>query len=292
MKTSTILSLILAAVLLSSCDPEDKTSPVALFEAQTPLRHMLKVNLDASKSFSTVNSDRLEYRWDINGDHLEWETYWLSNPIVTIQFPYIYNGHIGLQVRSSNGNVTELYQGLYSDEDYNIQDAFSDLEIDFRRINYSFRGSNYHRSWVWAYDNIQLPASGAWYNFPAGSDRAAYGSLIPWNVANTLEKTYYLPTRADWQKMIDYCGGAELAGFNLQVKTENGLQLSFPGVAINDQLQENGKSGYYWTGDEADANSAWALKITAGSDLAEFVILDKSSLASVRLMNEHFQYYK
>lgn len=291
MKTITILSLFLAAVLLSSCDPEDKTSPVALFEAQTPLRHMLKVKLDASKSFSTVNSDRLEYRWDINGDHLDWETYWLSNPVVTIQFPYEYNGHIGLQVRSSNGNITELYQGLYSDEVYNIQAAFSDLEIDFRRITYYFRGSNYHRSWVWAYDNIQLPESGAWYNFSAGSDRAAYGSLIPWDVASTLEKTYYLPSRADWQKMIDYCGGVGLAGFNLQVKTKNGLQLSCPGIVVNGQLQEEGVSGYYWTGDEADANSAWALKITPDSDLVELVTLDKSSLASVRLMYEYFQLF-
>ena len=292
MKPGNLLSILLIAVLLASCDREDMTSPVALFDAQTPPRYMFKVNLDASESFSTLKGDYLEYRWDLNGDHLEWETYWLSNPVVTIQFPYEKNGHIGLQVKNSNGDITELYQGFYNVEHYQIQNANSQLAIDFRKITYHFSETHYHRAWIWAYDNIQLPPSEAWYNFSAGADLAAYGSLMPWQVADTLEKNYYLPTRADWQKIIDYCGGAGLAGFNLQVKTEHGLQLTCPGIVINDQLQEYGQAGYYWTGDEADANSVWALKILTDSDMAEFVILDKSSLASVRLMNEHFQYYK
>ena len=297
MKTSTILSLFLAATLLASvflasCDREEMTSPVALFDVQTPPRYMFKVNLDASESFSTLRGDYLEYRWDLNGDHLEWETYWINNPVLTVQFPFISSGYIGLQVKNKNGDITELYQGFYTREDYTIQNAFSDLEIDFRKLTYRFSEPGYHWSWIWAYDNIQLPESDAWYNFSAGADRAAYGSLMTWNVADTLEKNYYLPTRADWQKMIDYSGKVGLAGFNLQVKAEHGLQLSCPGIVNSGQLQENGQTGYYWTGDEADANSAWALKIMTYSDLAEFVILDKSSLASVRLMNEHFQYYK
>lgn len=292
MKTNSIITLLTAAVLLASCDPEELTSPVALFDVQTAPRYMFKVTLDASESFSTADGDYLEYRWDINGDHLTWETGWLSNPVLTIQFSFESSGYIGLQVRNRSGNITELYQGFYADDDFNIQNAWSDLEIDFRKITYYFHGSDYFKAWNWAYDNIQLPASEAWYNFPGGADRAAYGSLVPWNVADTLEKTYHLPTRADWQKMIDYCGGARLAGFNLQVKTENGLQLSCPGIGINGQLQEKDASGYYWTGEEADANSAWALKITTGSDLTEFVILKKSSKASVRLMYEYSQYFK
>ncbi|MDF1560605.1 MAG: hypothetical protein P1P83_10420 [Bacteroidales bacterium] len=292
MKIKNILLFLLAAVLVAACDRIDMTSPVAQFSTQTPPRYMFKVNLDASGSFSTEEGDRLEYRWDINGDHREWETGWLGTPVVTAQVPFESSGYIGLQVRNSNGNITELYQGFYTDEHYRIQNAWTDLEIDFRRIDYNFSFSDHHRTWVWAYDNIQLPDSEQWYNFSTSSERAEYGTLMPWSVADTLDKDYHLPSKAEWQEMIDYCGGSALAGFNLQVEAEHGLQLACPGIVINDQLQEHGTSGYYWTGDEADEASAWALKISAESNEAEFVILDKSSLASVRLMIEFFQYFR
>lgn len=290
MKKIVILTLLLSAVLIASCDHADLSSPVALFSAQTTPRYMFMVNLDASGSFSTEESDRLEYRWDLNGDHLEWETDWTSNPVVTVQFPYEHNGYIGLQVRGSSGTITELYQGFYTWEDYRIQNAWSDLEIDFRRIDYDFSYPDHHRTWVWAYDNIQLQDSQQWYNFQSSEERAKYGTLMPWSVADTLDKDYRLPSRAEWQQMTDYCGGAGLAGFNLQVKAEHGLQLTCPGKITDGQLLEHRETGYYWTGDEVDEDSAWALKITAEGDEAEFVILDKSTMASVRLTIE-FLYF-
>lgn len=291
MNRKSILPFLLAAVLMTSCDREDLSSPVALFTAQTSPRYMFKINLDASGSFSTEDDDRLEYRWDINGDHLAWETDWSNNPVITTQFPYEYNGYIGLQVKNRNGNITELYQGFYTDEDYRIQKAWSDLEIDFRRIDYDFSYTDHHRTWVWAYDNIQLPDSDKWYNYTASTERAIYGTLMPWTVADTLEKDYHLPSKADWQKMLDFCGGASLAGFNLQVTADHGLQLTFPGIIIGGQLLEQGETGYYWTGDEIDEDSAWALKISADRDEAEFVTLEKSSMASVRLTIE-FLYFR
>jgi len=291
MKANFFIPLIFAASLLVSCTPDDSTSPVAMFAMETTPRYMFKVNLDASASFSLEDDDFLEYRWDINGDHLEWETGWQSSPYLTVLFPFTSSGYIGLQVRNSSGNITELYQGFYAFEDFYVSDTYSDLDIDFRNIRYHFFQTNYSHSWKWAYDNIQLPSSDGWYNFPLGIERSEFGSLMPWDVADTLEQFYNLPTRANWQKMIDYCGGAGLAGFNLQVKAEHGLQLSCPGIIIDGQLQEKGKSGYYWTGDEYDANSAYALRISVNIDSCGFVILDKSSRASVRLMFEHFQYY-
>ncbi len=290
MKTQPIRALLLTTLLVASCDPEELTSPVAVFDMQTAPRHLFKVNLDASGSFADKDGGTLEYRWDLNGDHLEWETGWLSDPVLTVQFPYRYNGYIGLQVRNNNGNITELYQALYTDEDYRIQKAWSDLEIDFRRIDYHFSYADHYRTWVWAYDNIQLPGSEHLYNFSTSVERAEYGSLVTWNVADTLDENYRLPTKAEWQEMIDYCGGTALAGFNLQVTAEHGLQLRCPGIVTNDQLRETGTFGYYWTGDEADEDSAWALKISSGSDVAGFVTIDKSSMASVRLMTEFYQF--
>ncbi|MDD3736913.1 MAG: hypothetical protein PHO11_07045 [Bacteroidales bacterium] len=292
MKATYILPFMLAAILMASCERENMTSPVAMFSPQNPPRYMFKISLDASGSFSTEKNDWLEYRWDINGDHLEWETGWLGTPVVTVQFPFETSGYIGLQVRNSDGNITELYQALYTDDNYRIQKAWSDLEIDFRRIDYDFSYPDRHRTWVWAYDNIQLYDSEHWYNFPTSAERAEYGTLVPWSVADTLDKNYRLPSKADWQEMIDYCGGEALAGFNLQVRVEHALQLTCPGILTVVLPDEQGKAGYYWTCDEVDEESAWALKISADSDEAEFVVLDKSSLASVRLMTEFSQYFR
>lgn len=290
MKKPVRLILVVALALLTSCDSTEMTSPVAVFDAMTPPIYKFKVSLDASGSFSTEDGDWLEYRWDLNGDHQAWETDWSSNPVVTFQFPYERIGYIGLQARNRNGNITELYQGLYTDVNYGIIRPSTDLEIAFRSIDYQFYYPDHAWSWMWAYDNIQLPDSDRWYNFQASADRAAYGTLMPWAVADTLEDNYHLPSKADWQQMIDFCGGAALAGFNLQVRAEHGLQLTLPGIVTAGQLREHGKTGYYWTGDEADEDSAWALKISADSDEAEFVTLDKSSLASVRLMIEFTNY--
>lgn len=292
MKKQNISALLLLALLVASCERADLTSPVALFDLQTQPRYLFKVNLDASGSFADRDGGNLQYRWDLNGDHLLWETDWLSTPVLTVQFPFRSNGYIGLQVRDSDGNTTELYQGIYTDENYRINNAWSDLDIDFRRIDYSIYGPDYHHFWIWAYDNIQLMDSEEWYNFPFSSDRARYGTLMPWNKAKNLDEDYILPSRAQWQQMIGFCGGEALAGFNLQVEAEHGLQLTCPGLVRDDRLEESGVNGYYWTGDEADKDSAWALKISATSDEAEFVILDKTSMASVRLMMEYYQYFR
>ncbi|HPA69114.1 MAG: hypothetical protein ACOXZQ_00790 [Bacteroidales bacterium] len=285
MKAKNILLFLLAAALMASCEREDMTSPVALFSAQTPPIYKFKVNLDASGSFPTEDVDWLEYRWDINGDHLGWETDWSGNPIVTIEFPFAISGYIGLQVRNSDGRITELYQGFITDLNYEIFRPHTNLEIGFSVITYRFYHPGHLWAWMWSCENIQLPDSDGWYNYTAAADRFAYGSLMPWSVADTLEKNYHLPSKADWQEMINYCGGAALAGFNLQVEAEHGLQLTLPGIVTEGLLREQNSAGYYWTGDEVDEESAWALKISADSDEAKFVILDKSSLASVRLMN-------
>jgi len=292
MKKQSISALLLLALIVASCERFDLTSPVALFDLQTQPRYLFKVNLDASGSFADKDGGSLEYRWDLNGDHLLWETNWLSTPVLTVQFPFRSNGYIGLQVRNSDGIITELYQGIYTDENYRINKAWSDLDIDFRRIDYSLYWPDYHHLWIWAYDNIQLPDSDEWYNFRFSADRATYGTLMTWDVAKDLDSDYHLPSRTQWQQMIDFCGGEALAGFNMQVEAEHGLQLSCPGLVTYDLLEESGTSGYYWTGDEADEDSAWALKISATSDETEFVILAKTSLASVRLMMEYYQYFR
>lgn len=289
MKKLTIFMLLFT--ILISCEYREYEYPVAVFDVASPPRHLFKVKLDASGSFSEIKNDVLQYRWDLNGDHLEWETDWLGSSVLIAPFYFDYEGYIGLQVRNSSGNITEVYLRLFNYVDYSISSSFSGLDPDFRKITYRFSGDGYYHSWMWGYDNVFQPSSDQIYNFESVELQGEYGSLFTWEAARSLDGDYDLPKRSDWQKMFDYSGGPELAGYNLSVDVEHGLRLTNAGIVTEGVLTESGESGYYWTGDEAGENSAYAVKFTTSGDNVKFVILDKNTQASVRLMYEHYQYY-
>lgn len=292
MKTIKVVLIIQFAILSTSCEYKNYDYPVALFDVASPPRYLFKLEMDASGSFSEIKNDVLQYRWDLNGDHLEWETDWLGSSVLVA--PYLFDdvGYIGLQVKNSSGNITEVYLNIFSSNDYSISRSYSGLDPDFRKITYRRYGEDYYHSWMWGYDNIIQPTSDQVFNFGTVDLQADYGSLFTWDAAKSLDEDYYLPARADWQKMIDYCGGNELAGYNFSVDVEHGLRLTRAGLVSEAVLSESGEAGYYWTGDEADENSAYAVKFTSSDDKVEFVILDKTTQASVRLMHEHFQYFE
>lgn len=291
MKTIKVVLIIQFAILLTSCEYKNYDYPVALFDVASPPRYLFKLKLDASGSFSEIRNDVLQYRWDLNGDHQEWETDWLGSSILVTPYLFDYNGYIGLQVKNLSGNVTEVYLSIFNSNDYSISSSYSGLDPDFRKITYHTYGEDYFHSWMWGYDNVFQPSSDQVYNYEIVDLQGEYGSLFTWDAAKSLDEDYYLPARTDWQKMIDYCGGSELAGYNFSVDVEHGLRLTHAGMVSEGVLTESGESGYYWTGDEAGENSAYAVKISKAGDNVEFVILDKNTQASVRLMYEHYQYY-
>jgi uncharacterized protein (TIGR02145 family) len=297
MKRNTILIFILFALFISACEKTEHTYPVAVFTTAAKPRPLYKFTLDASASFSGEENDYLQYRWDLNGDHLEWETGWMNSPVLTLPYPFSGDGIIGLQVKNSEGQLMELYREIWSitnsDRDYWISEAYSDLTPDFRLIRYSAVAytDDYLLTYSWAYDNILQSSSDSVYNFENSYEQASYGSLISWEAARQLDSRYHLPSLEEWQHMFDFSCGKDVAGYNFQVEVEHGLNLKCAGIYKDAQLLEFEESGYYWSGEEASESTAYAMKISKNKDEAELVELSKSDRASVRLMYEHYQYF-
>ncbi|MEZ5070230.1 MAG: hypothetical protein R2751_04480 [Bacteroidales bacterium] len=236
---------------------------------------------------------QLQYRWDLNGDHLGWETDWSDQPVLVVPFPFAYNGYIGLQVRNSEGNTMTLYRGVFEESDYYLSTAFIEPGPEFAMIRYSFHKPNSYLSLQWAQENLFQPdpETEDVFNFGPAADRSAYGSLWTWAAAGALDEFYHLPSRDDWQDLFAYSGGIALAGYNLQVDVDHGLKLSCAGLRSDGLVRETGEAGYYWTGEEAGPGEAWAVRIRSDADGAEFVALPKTDQASVRLMSSYEQFY-
>ncbi len=294
MKRYIFLITILLAVVISSCEKEDTTYPIAVFNSDSKIREGFKIILDASGSFSETENDVLQYRWDLNGDHVEWETDWSYSPTLTTVYAPRYESIIGLQVKNSDGKITEIYRSMRLHYNHFNIGYIYDENTSIRYISY-YWGSNseYALTYYWAYDNILYPSSESVYNFSEVQKYASYGSLMNWEKANHLDVAFYhLPTVEEWEHIFEYFGGEQLAGFNLQTVVEHGLQLKLAGIHKNGQLSELDETGYYWTATEASATTAYAVKISKDVDEVIIVELPKTAKASVRIMNEHYQYFK
>ncbi len=292
MNKKNILLTLITLVILSSCEKADLGYPVIHFSTTATPRPQFKFTLDASASFAEDNPGQLEFRWDLNGDHVEWETDWIPHPTVTAVYPFPGEGIIGLQGRQSSGHVIELYQLIYANttnsSNYYISEAYSDLNPDFRIINYSLveYTDTSILSLAWAYDNILQPSSDSVFNFKNSYEQGLYGSLMSWERAMQLDSRYHPASLGEWQRIFDFSCGQDVAGYNLQVDVEHGLHLRCAGIYHEGQLHEFEECGYYWTSEEASESTAWAVKIYKDRDEAELVELDKNALASVRLMFE------
>jgi uncharacterized protein (TIGR02145 family) len=280
-KTNRLRWIVWATILISLAPgcTEDPLYPLASFDIQGDrIRKDYKFILDASASVSrNPLNDQLLYRWDTNGDHAGWETDWLSSPTIAVVLPGVsWSCFIGLQIKDFNENITEVYQyvpGLSSsfNKPYKVNhigDSISTI------INYSDHAE------VWMVDNLYVKPQDGVSALPEN----LYRSYLSWEKALPLNyNSMVLPSLTVWQKMIEFCGGSEVAGYNMPLDVEHGLKLQYGGFGQNGSFSETGQSGYYWTSTEVDASSAYAIKITKGSDRLEIVQLPKNYQLSVRL---------
>jgi uncharacterized protein (TIGR02145 family) len=94
---------------------------------------------------------------------------------------------------------------------------------------------------VWLAENLNYEAEGECFiNDQANCHK--YGRLYDWYTAlNICPKSWHLPSNEEWQTLVDFAGGKEIAGKNL--KTKNGWYPSYtekPGKYV----AGNGKNIY------------------------------------------------
>lgn len=155
----------------------------------------------------------------------------------------------------------------------------------------------------WFAENLRFkPEKGKYWGYEdvkAGNATDIFGYLYQWNTAITgCPSGWHLPSEEEWNNMINFLGGREIAGGKLKTKelwhgsnkgatNESGFSAVPGGTRMFD-----GKyyfvlmNGYYWTSTEIDKKQA--RECTLGFSTGEISIYttEKNSALSVRCIKD------
>jgi len=151
---------------------------------------------------------------------------------------------------------------------------------------------------VWMAENLNYDASGSkcYNNDPANAEK--YGRLYDWETAKKVcPAGWHLPSEEEWEILIDFVGGAEIAGTKLKAKfgwndfngTDDFGFSALPGGRMSYGFCEVGYSGFWWSASEDGLGflvNNWCMSY---SELFEAVyysssLAGKSDLCSVRYL--------
>jgi uncharacterized protein (TIGR02145 family) len=132
---------------------------------------------------------------------------------------------------------------------------------------------------------------------------ASYGLLYNWNAVNDprglAPKGWHIPTNAEWQTLIDYLGGVDVAGGKLKQKgttywldpnagaTDHVHFKAVPaGEIVNDGLGwvDDGYKAYWWTADAVNHSNALGRYINYNQESIHTTSSDKKFGYSVRFI--------
>jgi uncharacterized protein (TIGR02145 family) len=152
-------------------------------------------------------------------------------------------------------------------------------------------------AWIAAGENKQ-PAWCYYDNDPSKGTK--YGKLYNWYAVNDprglAPNGYHIPTDAEWTKLSDYLGAADLAGTKMKSKSgweeNNGTNSSgFSGLPggyrkYNEAFSYIGKGGYWWSSTQDDTDYAWYRDLDYGSGDVDRYYSRKDGGFSVRCLRD------
>ncbi len=122
-----------------------------------------------------------------------------------------------------------------------------------------------------------------WFKDDAATYKNTYGALYNWYTINTGKlspKGWHIPTDAEWTILTDFLGGVHVAGGSMKeagtvhwVSPNTGADNSSGFSALpggyrgnNEDFQECGGHGYWWTASQSNSFSAWIRHLEFDSD--------------------------
>ncbi len=157
---------------------------------------------------------------------------------------------------------------------------------------------------IWMAENLNYyTSSGSWYyNYDSMSFSKSYGRLYNWETAQDIcPSEWHLPDESEWQELIEYIGGNELAGGRLKERgfdhwdlpnTDATNASGFTALPTGKKDYEGGfyHLGYYskfWSSSET--NSEWARAIELRSNSAEVFTgtVSKETAFGIRCIKEN-----
>jgi uncharacterized protein (TIGR02145 family) len=183
------------------------------------------------------------------------------------------------------------------EEDYDLQNAFKDSR-DGQVYKFVKIGSQ-----TWMAENLNYKVAGSKCYGNENKMCKRYGLLYDWETAvNICPDDWHLPSDDEWQELIDFAGGNDIAAKKLMAKTSWGgndaaddygfsaLPGGFGHTSFSYFLQ-SGKYGNWWSATEYDSHSAFERNMFYIEDKVVRKNSDKNYLESVRCVKNDSSYY-
>ncbi|MDR1811307.1 MAG: fibrobacter succinogenes major paralogous domain-containing protein [Candidatus Fibromonas sp.] len=155
---------------------------------------------------------------------------------------------------------------------------------------------------TWMAENLNYNASGSRCYGNDENNCQKYGRLYDWNTAlKACPSGWHLPSKDEWQELVDFAGGGELAGTYLKTKSGwndnkgvsgNGMDSygfsALPGGFGNSDGSFYGVGDYgdWWSASENNSNYAYLRYMGYHSDYALWDDSDEGCLFSVRCVQD------
>ena len=200
----------------------------------------------------------------------------------------------GAYVTDIDGNVYQTVNiaGLYWMKENLKTTHFSDGSVIEERETDS----------LWEYSNIGEVSAWCYYD-QNSSYNNDYGKLYNWYAVNDSRNVcpvgWHVPSEFEWMSMVDYLGGASVAGGKL--KEVGTLHWNSPNVDASDSsgfaglpggirmfgYNDIGTRGVWWTSDGYNSTSAYSYFVSSYDTYASPEINNKIFGASVRCVKDY-----
>jgi len=152
---------------------------------------------------------------------------------------------------------------------------------------------------VWMAQNLNYDAPGSKCNCNDQKNAEKYGRLYDWETANKVAPPgWHLPSEDEWQELVDFAGGDEVAGNKFKAKIGwkkrgNGTDeygfSALPGGygKLPETFLDVGFVGNWWCATECGANDAWCWEMQFSVSEIAKINHYKTDLYSVRYLSLH-----
>ena len=120
---------------------------------------------------------------------------------------------------------------------------------------------------IWLIQNLNFAHENSWCYNDEASNCKSYGRIYSYEAAQeACPAGYHLPSQEDWNKLIEFYGGADVAGGKMSKWGQDNFNIKFAGKKL-----PYGKYNYmrnyafYWSSTANDAGNIFVLTIKAGN---------------------------
>ncbi|MFH2047665.1 MAG: FISUMP domain-containing protein [Pseudomonadota bacterium] len=140
----------------------------------------------------------------------------------------------------------------------------------------------------WLAENLSTETEHSWCYDNDSKNCEEYGRLYTWDAAiKACPEGWHLPTDKDWNDLIIYLGGEEIAGGTLK-SSPSGLNLKLSGFRNHKDGSFNflRQSGNYWSSSESNSEKAWFRALNYKNAFISRFDADKKAGFSVRYLKD------